>query len=533
MSERKKVSIEASGETGTAAPTSLLTLAPGLAEAIRNGSALDIGLTSVTPQSDEFEGGLVVLADTGEDGGGIADVAEPQAFVLLREVLQHVEDERTLLRTAFSKVDVGGFLIVTVPHQFLWERKHRLPSRYNSRARRFYTPATLLMALEEALNPTEYRVRTLLDDDAGYDYQAPIEALASGRKRIVLIAERINRPAWADRLSAGDEPSKTYDPTDRVVKLEAPIKVQAVTSFKQPVNSVLVLKLDHRGDFVLAHAAFQDLRRAFDGAKITLVCGPWNVAAAEASGLFDEIISLAFFGEDDSAGNTPSRAIATRMFASLMRGRVFDLAIDLRFFDETRGLLGCVTAITTAGFDRWNSHPDLDVRLTLPSPTVDGRADQGVMLANEFGSQGGVKRFFSMEFCHWWKPRRSRTMVWGPYRDFPAGRYRFEFHVEPIWGAPRLVYDVTSDSGQNLLARDALRLSPNGVQVVDLTLHQACRAMEFRLFHAGGIGAWRFSGVRFVREGQSIGLHQSDAMQLLVKLVTVRLARPYRVEAWS
>ena len=57
---------------------------------------------------------------------------------------------------------------------------------------------------------------------------------------------------------------------------------------------ILLLKLDHIGDLVLAMRAMLRIRKAWPDAHITLVCGPWNVALARQLGLFDRIIAYRF-----------------------------------------------------------------------------------------------------------------------------------------------------------------------------------------------------------------------------------------------
>ncbi len=58
---------------------------------------------------------------------------------------------------------------------------------------------------------------------------------------------------------------------------------------------ILLLKLDHIGDMVLAMRAMLQIRKAWPDAHITLVCGPWNVALARQLGLFDRIVAYRFF----------------------------------------------------------------------------------------------------------------------------------------------------------------------------------------------------------------------------------------------
>src|SRR5215471_9779636 len=51
---------------------------------------------------------------------------------------------------------------------------------------------------------------------------------------------------------------------------------------------LLVLKLDHYGDFLIGLPALKKLRRAFPTDHITLVCGSWNVALAKELQVADE-----------------------------------------------------------------------------------------------------------------------------------------------------------------------------------------------------------------------------------------------------
>ncbi len=58
---------------------------------------------------------------------------------------------------------------------------------------------------------------------------------------------------------------------------------------------ILVVKVDHIGDLILAFPAVELLRKAWPGAHLTLVCAPNNVGLAKATELFDEIIGFQVF----------------------------------------------------------------------------------------------------------------------------------------------------------------------------------------------------------------------------------------------
>lgn len=129
-------------------------------------------------------------------------------------------------------------------------------------------------------------------------------------------------------------------------------------------RSILVLKLDHVGDFCLALDALTTLRDAFPGARIVLACAPWNVPIAEALGLADEVYPLQFFAaraEDMDGGFDPSSL-------GLLATVPFDLAIDLRIDPDTRVVLDHVQSRFRFGYDGYQSAQPLT--LALPRPEI-------------------------------------------------------------------------------------------------------------------------------------------------------------------
>src|SRR5438270_3756244 len=162
---------------------------PAVAAALRSPSIIDVRLKEAAdPVSPLFADSVTVEIDAPDlpTAAAVLDgLADEQACLLLRNVVQCVADYRGLLAKAFDKLALGGFLIVIVPHQFLYERKLQVPSRYQQAHLRFYTPGTLLAEIEEALDPCRYRVRLLADHDAGFDYAASLQSAAAGGHEIV------------------------------------------------------------------------------------------------------------------------------------------------------------------------------------------------------------------------------------------------------------------------------------------------------------------------------------------------------------
>src|SRR5208337_2813433 len=111
-------------------------------------------------------------------------------------MLEHVADYRATIRDWHRVVKSGGFIVCVVPHQFLYEKKHTLPSRWNGDHKRFYTPASLLREFEESLEPNSCRVRHLRDSDEGYAYDVGPEAHPGGGYEIELVVQKITKPNW-------------------------------------------------------------------------------------------------------------------------------------------------------------------------------------------------------------------------------------------------------------------------------------------------------------------------------------------------
>ena len=93
-------------------------------------------------------------------------------------------------------IKVGGSVVITVPHQYLYERKLGLPSKLNAGHERFYTAAGLLLEIEDALEPNTYRVRHCIDNDRNYDYNVPLDKHPTGCYEVECVIQKIEPPKW-------------------------------------------------------------------------------------------------------------------------------------------------------------------------------------------------------------------------------------------------------------------------------------------------------------------------------------------------
>lgn len=163
-----------------------------------SGRGIDLGYAG-------YEDGVVPILDTatgvdtdypGYDGRVLPFESESQDYVYSSHMLEHVEDSQFTIREMMRVTKTGGYVIIVVPHHYLYERKLSMPSRYNGDHKRFYTPSVLLSEVEQALRPNSYRVRELRDNDRGYNYKSTPPTHASGCYEIELVLEKIETPDW-------------------------------------------------------------------------------------------------------------------------------------------------------------------------------------------------------------------------------------------------------------------------------------------------------------------------------------------------
>ena len=179
--------------------TYALKLGGGFIEKYLSGMAiLDIGykgyendIVAIVPQA------IGVDVDyPGYDGRSLPFPDESQDAVFSSHCLEHVDDARATISEWFRVLKTDGFLVICVPHQHLYERKSNPPSRWNPDHRRFYTPATLLIDIEDALKPNTYRLRHLADNDVNYNYSIPPDQHPAGCYEIELVIQKIRQPSW-------------------------------------------------------------------------------------------------------------------------------------------------------------------------------------------------------------------------------------------------------------------------------------------------------------------------------------------------
>lgn len=163
-----------------------------------SGKGLDIGYAG-------YDGGEPILNTAtgvdrgypGYDGNFLPFEEGSQDYVYSSHCLEHIKDYKLALREWFRVTKVGGHIVIVVPHQFLYEKKANLPSRWNADHKRFYTPGSMLMEVEESLVPNSYRIRLLEDGDKDFVYDIPPDKHSGGQYEITLVIQKIASPVWS------------------------------------------------------------------------------------------------------------------------------------------------------------------------------------------------------------------------------------------------------------------------------------------------------------------------------------------------
>ena len=174
--------------------------------------------------------------------------------------------------------------------------------------------------------------------------------------------------AWKTTFAAGDpyfnprlsRHADDYRPDDEPVQWV----VAGAPMFHPPeIQNILVVKLDHIGDFVTALPPIRRLKKLFPHARITVLAGPASQAFIALEPCIDEFIPFAFFHARSQLGE---RVLTTEDYAGLaeqLRPYRFDLAVDLRKHISTRDVLKYTGARFLAGFDYLGQFPFLDIAL--------------------------------------------------------------------------------------------------------------------------------------------------------------------------
>ncbi len=154
--------------------------------------------------------------------------------------------------------------------------------------------------------------------------------------------------------------------TDDFVPEEEPAQIVCAGQplfARDEIARIVVLKLDHIGDFVTAIPALHRLRALFPSARITMLASPGVRDLALRTGAVDAFIEFEFFHARSGLGQKELVAEDFAALAGRLAPERFDLAVDLRKHLDAREMLRHTGARLLAGFDHLGQFGWLDVAL--------------------------------------------------------------------------------------------------------------------------------------------------------------------------
>ena len=170
-------------------------MAGGFYDRYLTGSAiLDIGYRGTTHNACPITPSAigVDLDYPGYDGRRLPFAENSQDAVFASHVLEHIADDQNALLDWYRVVRIGGFLVICVPHHYIYERRPALPSLWNPDHRRTYTPLSLLVEISTALPENGYRIRHFVENDEDTEYAAPPDQPPGpGSYEIEIVLEKI------------------------------------------------------------------------------------------------------------------------------------------------------------------------------------------------------------------------------------------------------------------------------------------------------------------------------------------------------
>jgi glycosyltransferase involved in cell wall biosynthesis/ADP-heptose:LPS heptosyltransferase len=203
----------------------------------------------------------------------------------------------------------------------------------------------------------------------------------------------------ADAGIDDDDPAAAAGPVDDPVAPSGPVHVNALRSTPLPPSpslKILLLMLSQASDFTASEEAFRIIRRTWPEAQITLVCEPGSREFAERAGLFDKVLSCAFFAESGAGGSEQApQAHGVEAYDALGLG-IFDFALDMRYFGDTRVLLQRTRSRLRAGYGGTDVELDLSLPVAPDARTMLHAGAQAVALASAaawtFGPRSSTTR---------------------------------------------------------------------------------------------------------------------------------------------
>ena len=173
---------------------------------------------------------------------------------------------------------------------------------------------------------------------------------------------------WKSIFAAGDpyfsprltRYSDDYRPDDEPVEM---VYAGHPLFHHDDIKRILVVKVDHIGDFVTAIPAMRRLKEIFPAASLHVLASRAARAFAETEDCIDEFIEFEFFHAVSGLGPKDISEEEYQALRAQLTPYRFDIAVDLRKHLDTRDVLRYTPARYLAGYDYMGQYPFLDIAL--------------------------------------------------------------------------------------------------------------------------------------------------------------------------
>jgi len=131
------------------------------------------------------------------------------------------------------------------------------------------------------------------------------------------------------------------------------------------IRQILLVKLDHIGDMILALPAIKMLRMRFPNAYITMLSTSWPKDIVDKVTEIDEVIIFDLWNRKSQNGMNKEMFKEFKGLEERLANKSFELAIDLRRHSETRRILKLSSARYTIGYESGDDDSWLSLCLRL------------------------------------------------------------------------------------------------------------------------------------------------------------------------
>ncbi len=192
-----------------------------------------------------------------------------------------------------------------------------------------------------------------------------LQALTDEAFRALLLRNAVTQAAafsWKKSALKAIEALERFDTRETTQGTSRLARIEKTTIFQPNLKRILVLKLDHLGDLILAMPAIAKLRSRYPDATLELVVGSWNLELAKMFPFFSKIHTLDYFKKQSASQASVAQEELQSFFAQL---GTYDIAIDLRRQSDTRFVLRGINAELKVGYQTFDPKidPALDIAL--------------------------------------------------------------------------------------------------------------------------------------------------------------------------